>query len=284
MGRITAEDRKRYADKVSEYKTVITQGQAREKTLCDLLSQDSVGSSYKRITLAEEALGIYSYQLLLSNLSVTMLGIKSEDWLAEARKTLYRAMKYLEDTVTPYIDVPFSDYEPKLEELSELSQEKRYLLIRKFGFAIQQLEDAFGETSKWKWSFVEIWAKFATIAKNFLNLKTIVKNMDIDSDCREATVDHLNLVKRLFQQSADRYREKYELVSARVEDFNLAITYLSALKRLNALLGERDDVETLKKKIDIWNNKKESDAKKRDETAKAHAAAAAAAARESADE
>lgn len=272
MGKITAEDRKRYADKVNEYKTLISQGQARERTLQDLLNQDQTGASYKRINLAEEALVVYSYQLLLSNLSVAMLGIKSEDWLAEARKTLYRAMKYLEDTVTPYIDVPFSDYEDKLAELEDFSQSKRYLLIRKFGFAVQQLEDAFGETSKWKWAFVEVWAKFATIAKNFLNLKTLAANMDIDSDCRQETVDHLSLVKRLFQQSADRYREKYELVSARIEDFNLAITYLSALKRLNALLGERDDVETLKKKIEIWNNKKEADAKKRDEARKAQEA------------
>jgi hypothetical protein len=272
MSKITAEDRKRYSDKVSEYKMLIGQGQARERTLQDLLNQDQSGASYKRINLAEEALVIYSYQLLLSNLSFAMLGIKSEDWLAEARKTLYRAMKYLEDTVTPYIDVPFSDYEDKLVELEAFSQAQRYLLIRKFGFAIQQLEDAFGETSKWKWAFVEIWAKFATVAKNFLNLKTLVQNMDIDSDCRDETSDHLLLVKRLFQQSADRYREKYELVSARIEDFNLAITYLSALKRLYALLGEREDVETLKKKIDIWNNKKEADAKKRDEVQKAQAA------------
>ncbi len=273
MGKITPEDRKRYSDKVVEYKQLIVQGQSREKTLGDLLAQDPSGASYKRINLAEEALVIYSYQLLLNSLSVAMLGIRSEDWLAEARKTLYRAMKYLEDTVSPYIDVPFSDYEAKLEELAEFSQDKRYLLIRKFGFAIAQLEEGFGETSKWKWSFVEIWAKFATIAKNFLNLKTLVKNMDIDSDCREVTIDHLNLVKRLFQQSADRYREKYELVSARIEDFNIAIMYLSALKRLNALIGERDDVDTLKKKIDIWNNKKEADAKKRDEQHKAAAKA-----------
>lgn len=274
MSKITAEDRKRYADKVAEYKQLIGQGQARERTLQDLLNQDQTGASYKRINLAEEALVIYSYQLLLSNLSVAMLGIKSEDWLADARKTLYRALKYLEDTVTPYIDVPFSDYEMKLSELDDFSQSKRYLLIRKFGFAVQQLEDAFGETSKWKWAFVETWAKFATVAKNFLNLKTLMTNMDIDSDCREETVDHLNLVKRLFQQSADRYREKYELVSARIEDFNLAITYLSALKRIHALIGEREDVETLKKKIDIWNNKKEADAKKRDEERKAQAAQA----------
>ncbi len=268
MGKITAEARKSYADKVAEYKIAIAQGQAREKTLNELLSKDQSGAGYKRLSLAEETLMIYSYTLLLNTLSVAMLGLRNEDWLSEARKVLYRAMKYLEDTVTPYIDVPFSDYESKLAEIADFTPDKRYLLLRKLGFAIQQLEEGFGETSKWKWSFVEIWAKYATIAKNMLNLKTLVQDMDMDSPYREATTDHLNLVKRLFQQSADRFREKYELVSSRPEDFNLAITYLSALKRLHAILGERDEVETLKKKIEIWNNKKEADAKKRDEEAK----------------
>ncbi len=269
MAKITAEARKAYADKVAEYKVLISQGLAHEKTLNELLAKDQEGAGYKRISLADEALMVYSHTLLLNTLSVSMLGIRNEDWLSEARKVLYRALKYLEDVVTPYIDVPFSDYEGKLAEIADYASDMRHSLLLKVGFAIQQLEEGFGETSKWKWSFVEIWAKYATIAKNMLNLKTLVKDMDLDSPFREATTDHLNLVKRLFQQSADRYREKYELVSSREEDFNLAIMYLSALKRLHAILGERDEADTLKKKIEIWNNKKEADAKKRDELAKA---------------
>jgi len=271
MAKITAEARKAYADKVAEYKVLISQGLAHEKTLNELLSKDPEGAAYKRISLAEEALMVYSHTLLLNTLSVSMLGIRNEDWLSEARKVLYRALKYLEDVVTPYIDAPFSDYEGKLAEIADYASDMRHSLLLKVGFAIQQLEEGFGETSKWKWSFVEIWAKYATIAKNMLNLKTLVKDMDLDSPFREATTDHLNLVKKLFQQSADRYREKYELVSSREEDFNLAIMYLAALKRLHAILGERDEVDTLKKKIEIWNNKKEADAKKRDELAKAPA-------------
>jgi hypothetical protein len=269
MAKITAEARKKYADTVTEYRQFINQGLGREKTLNDLLAKDQNGLGYKRLNLAEETLALYSYYVLLNTLSVSILGIRNEDYLLEARKTLYRVIKYLEDTVTPFVDVAFSEYEPRLMEIEGYSPEKRYLLLRKLGFGIQQLEDAYGDNSKWKWSFVELWAKYATVAKNLLNLKSIVKDMDIDSNCRETVTDHLNLVKKIFQQSADRYREKYELVSNRIEDFNLAITYLSALKRINILLGEKDEVETLKKKIDVWNTKKESDAKKREELQKA---------------
>lgn len=272
MGRITADDRKRYADKVEEYKGTISQGLAREKTLAEVLRRDPTGAGYKLINLAEETMVTYSWQLLLNSLSLSLLGIRNEDWLSEARKTLYRAIKYLEDAVTPFVDVPFSDYEPKLEEIADFSAEARYLLIRKLGFAISELEAGYGDNSKWRWSFVDIWAKFATIAKNFLNLKTLMADIDMDSPIRSIVTDHLNLVKKLYQQTADRYREKYELSSSRPEDFDQAILYLSGLRRLAMVLGERDEAETLKKKIEVWKNKKEADAKKREQLLEGKAA------------
>jgi hypothetical protein len=265
MGKITNEARKRYFDKQTEYKQAIDQGLAREKIILDLLSKDESGAGYKRLTLAEDALSVFSYYILMNTLSLSLLGVKNEDMLTEGRKTLYRAMKYVEDVVTPYVDVPFSEYEKKLEEIENFEPEKRYSLLRKFGFAIKQLEDGFGDNSKWKWSFVEIWAKYATIAKNLLNLKTTIANLDFSSPYREVTTYHLQLVKKLFQQTADRYREKYELVTTKIEDFRFAITYLSALRRIHILLGEKDESETLKKKIDIWSTKMEADIKKQDD-------------------
>jgi len=268
MGRITQEDRKKYFDKVTEYKKVIDAQLSHEKSLVEIMQRDTQGAAYKRILLADETLNIFSYYVLLNTLSISMLGVKNEDMLGEARKTLYRAMKYMEDTVTPYIDVPFSDYEDKLAEIETFEPDKRYALIRKFGFSIQQLEEAYGDNSKWRWSFVEIWAKFATIAKNILDLKAVVSLMDFESQYREVTTYHLQLVKRLFREAADKYREKYELMSFKPEDFKLSLTYMQSLKRLHAILGERDEAETLKKKIDIWNNKMEADRKRKEEKEK----------------
>jgi hypothetical protein len=66
-------------------------------------------------------------------------------------------------------------------------------------------------------------------------------------------------------QAADRYREKYELSTNRIDDFKLAIAFLGALRRINALLGDRDEAETVKKKADIWAAKLEADQKKKEE-------------------
>jgi hypothetical protein len=94
-----------------------------------------------------------------------------------------------------------------------------------------------------------------------------VANTDPRSPDYEPTVYSLRLVKKLLMQAADRYREKYELSTNRTDDFKMGINFLSALRRLHILLGDRDDGETVKKKLDIWTSKLETDIKKQEEAA-----------------
>jgi hypothetical protein len=265
MGKITQEQRNRYFEKVKEHRKTIEAGLAKEKTLLELLAKDENGAAYKRLSLAEATLDLCSWYVLINTLSVSLLGIKNEDYLLEARKTLVRAIKYLEDTVSPYLDAPFSDYEAKLEEIKDFDPENRYRLVRKLGFAVQSLEDAFGENSKYSTSFIELWGKMAAVSKNLIGLRTAVADTDFNSPIRNTALAHIGLVKSLFQRSADKYREQYELYTHKHEDFKKAIVYLQALRRLHVVLSERDDAETLKKKIDIWMTKLEADQKRAEE-------------------
>jgi hypothetical protein len=66
-------------------------------------------------------------------------------------------------------------------------------------------------------------------------------------------------------QAADRYREKYELSTNRIDDFKQGMIFLSALRRFHIILGDREEAETVKKKLDIWSVKLESDIKKQQE-------------------
>lgn len=267
MARITLEQRNRYAAKVKEYKASTDAILATEQSLLTLLKQQSQGAGYARIKLANEALVLTSYYILVNTLSVSLLGIKNEDYLAEARKAIGRSIKYLEEIVTGYVDAAFSEYEKNLEEISEVSYEERYALLRKIGFAIREIEEGYGANSKWKWAFVEIWAKYAVVAKNMLDLKKAYQDMDLTSPNRMVVISYISFVKRMFQNTADRYREKYEMFSNKMEDFKQAILYLTGLRRLHIIFGERAEADELKKKIEIWSTKLESDQKKREEEA-----------------
>jgi len=194
-----------------------------------------------------------------------MLKQRSEEALNDGRKTLYKAVIYFEEVVSPLVDAPFSDYEERLAEIDAIDAHKRYNLVRKTGLALQLLEAAYGDNTKWKWAFVELEGRFAAVAKNIMNLKTAVANTDPGSPDYEPTMYHLRMIKKLLMQAADRYREKYELSTNRNDDFKMGIHFLNALRRIHALLGERLEAETLKKKADIWSSKLEMDQKRKEE-------------------
>ncbi len=265
MGKITQEQRDKFAAKGQELKKVIDALVEKEKLLNDAIAADQTQAVYKRLAVADEILNLASHYLLMNALSVSLLGIKNEDHLGDARKAIARVFTNLEDCVTNLIDAPFSEYEDKLGAMADYTAEARYRLLSKLGFAIRDLEEAYGQGSKWKWFFVDFWGKFAATAKNMLDLKALQANLDFDSPVREVTTNHLALVKRQLGQSADRFREKYEAYSNSVADFRSSILFLSALRRVHVLCNDRDEAEDLKKKITIWKAKLDGDLKKKDE-------------------
>ena len=265
MAKISNEAKNRYFEKIKDFKVHLDEIAEREKEILATLEEDEETLFYKKIDLAQEALNMVSYFVLMNSLSTYLLGVKNEAYLNTARKGCYKSIIYLEDVVSPFIDSPFSDYEERLSKIEKLSEEMRYSLLRKLGLTIQLLIDGFGENSKWKWSFVELDGRFATISKNMLDMKSLLTNLDPRADHYEATVGHLSLAKSLLQKAADRYRQKYELSTLRIDDFKLAIRYLGGLRRLHIVLGESEESEALKKKIEIWRSKMETDSKKKDQ-------------------
>ncbi len=263
MGKISNETRYLYTEKIKAYKERIDGILAREKNLNDVIMKDPNGAAFKRLILSDEMLNLASNYLVLNGMSVAMLGVKSEDALNEARKGIYKSIIYLEDIVSGAIDVPFSDYEDKLAEIVNFDGQRRYGLVRKLGLAIRLLEDAYGENTKWRWSFVELEGRFAAVTKNLFDMKSAVVNLDPRSPEYETTTYYSRIMKRLLSQSADRYRERYELSTNRIDDFKLAISFLGSLRRIHVLLGERDEAETVKKKMDIWTTKLDADQKKK---------------------
>jgi hypothetical protein len=259
------EARRRYAEYIQDYKNSILTTLNKEKMLREVIARNPSGAAYQKLVLAEENLNLVANYLLMSSLSLSFLGVRNEAFLNDSRKGIYKAIIYLEEVVSAFVDAPFSDYEERLEAITSFSDENRLKLVRKMGFTIDSLEEGYGDNSKWKWSFVELEGRFAVVAKNLLNLKTFVAGMDPRAEGYSARMAHLALARELLQLAADRYREKYELSTLRIDDIKAAINFLSAVRRLHIVLGESDQADVIKKKTDIWRTKMENDLKKAEE-------------------
>ena len=158
MAKITQQARKNYSELTNEYKKIIDEIAAMENTFNSDVKKGVIAEKveYEKIRVADSVLNLISYYVLLNNLSYNLLGVKNENYLNEARKAVYRILIYLEDVVSDNIDIPFSDLSEYLEKISELSDAKRFEIVKKLGLSIDLIKDSFGENSKWKWSFVEL--------------------------------------------------------------------------------------------------------------------------------
>jgi hypothetical protein len=207
----------------------------------------------KLFELAGEMCNLASNYLAINGISLAVLEARNEDALNEGRKALYKAVIYLENVVTARTDAPFSEYETNLAELAGVSEERRWMLIRKLGLSIDLLKNAYGTHSKWKWSFVDIEGRFATIVKNLFDLKNAVQNTSPQTAGYETATRHYRLIVKLLEQAADRYIERFTLSTKRAEDVRLAVNYLGALKYVYSVFADSENVEKAQKKHDGWN-------------------------------
>ncbi|MCL2443618.1 MAG: hypothetical protein FWD13_09185 [Treponema sp.] len=268
MAKTSDKDRQMYYGKVKIYVSMTKALLDTEKKLLVEAKKPTPQAPLLKLNLADEMLNLASFYMAINGISQSVLKNKNEEALNDARKALYKAVIYLEEVVSNSIDAPYSDYEEKLALIESFDPNQRYILISKMGLAIDMLESAYGDNSKWRWTFVEIEGRFATTAKNIINLKNVYVNASPQSQYYDSSVYHLRLVKKLLAQAADRYREKYELSTGQTLDFKTGINYLSALRRLHIILGENEESQEIKKKLTIWSTKLETDLKKQEEAKK----------------
>lgn len=268
MAKVKEEAKKKYFERIAPYRKKINELKDKERRIEAVLKGNDAGDPYKRLHMAEDNLTAASYYLVMNSLSVSLLGVKNETALNDAKKACSLAIIQFEKVFTDLIDVPFSDYEDFLKSTASFHEMKRYDLVRKAGLALSLVKDSFGEKSKWKWPMVELEARLAVIAKNNLDLKTLVQGMDPRSEGYRERIEFFNLTRKMLQKAADDYRLKYELVTNRADDFRKAISYLGTLKRLSMLLGRQNEAVNLKRKIEIWKKKMDSDHKLREDASR----------------
>ena len=175
MAKITNEDRELFKKESKQYEDLIKAELDKEKEMLTTMKGDAVGVEYKKLILAEQMIYIATLYNAINTASVKILEVKNNDALNEGRKILYKALIYLEEVVTNIVNVAPSEVSDKMEAIANTPLEKRYFLVRKLGLAIQMIIDAFGDNSKWKWSFVELEGRFAVVAKNLYDFKNYVK-------------------------------------------------------------------------------------------------------------
>ncbi|MDR2510014.1 MAG: hypothetical protein LBC77_05145 [Spirochaetaceae bacterium] len=249
-----AEKQKYYDDRIHRYEANIQRLVKHEAAVLEECRLDTESAAVKLFELSNEMLNLASNYLALNGIARSVLGMRDEESLSEARKSITKSIIYLENVVTKLVDASFFEYERKLAELSSVPPERKYYVTKKIGAAIALLKYHYGDNTKWYWSFVDIEARFTAVAKNLLDLKKAYSNNNPSSEDYEPLLYHLRMVKDLLAYQANRFHERYSLSSKRPDDLRSAIAFLSALKQILVILNERREAEEIRKKHDAWQS------------------------------
>lgn len=262
MAKISEEMRLHFNEVIIPYKEKISALLAKEKTMLNGMHKGDIDLGNKKLLLCEDMIYISTLYMAQNSLSLKVLNVKNNDALNDARKVLYKAIIYMEEIVTDKIDIAYTDLTEDLETIQNIPISRRFILMKKLGLSISMLKEAFGDNSKWKLSFVELEGRFATIAKNLLDMKECVKYyFDPSSENYETTVLYIRLVEKQLNESANAYRNKYETSSRRIDDMRNGIKYLLALRKFYIAIGKTDSAEEVKRKALVWKDKMDSDHK-----------------------
>ena len=258
--------RKKVVSSFARKQTAIKNGlknlSKKKKNILSVLKSSPGDASYKKLTLAEEMIYVATLYIAINGSSLKIMELKNNDALNDARKMLYKAIIYLEEIVTNSINIAYSELADQMAAIANVPVQKRYMLVQKLGLAIQMVIDGFGDNSKWKWSFVELQGRFSVVAKNLLDMKAAVKDyFNPNSSDYDTTVLYIRLLKKLLDDSATAYRDRYELSTRRIDDINAGINFLLANRRISIALGNSEEAEEIKKKAITWKKLMESDQK-----------------------
>lgn len=263
MAQITSDQREQYAKSAKPYQAKMGACAESEKQLILQSKTDAKAAPYKKIELCNLMIEWASLHMACNSLSVQIMNFRNNDVLNDARKLLYKAIIYMEDIVTPVIDMPYGDLIKNYDSIARLSTNDRFTLVTKLGFMIASLEEAFGENSKWKWSFVELRGRFACVVKNFIDMRIAAKAyLDPGNPEYETSTLYIRMLSKLLDNAGTGYRDKYELSTKRIDDMKNAIRFALAKHRLCLTINNVKDAEEAKGKAVVWNNKLKNDQKK----------------------
>lgn len=206
-----------------------------------------------------------SVYINMNDASMEYLEVKNTAFLESARKEFYKAVQELEEIVGTDIERPLAENKDYLGPINHVSIRNILHLSRRLLYVFDTLKDKIGEGSKWKWSFVDIHVRIATLVKNLVNFSELEKYRNFKSEFFKDREELLKLVKITLEDAAKEARNKYEMSTKAPEDIRRAVELLTTLRNIHALYGERSEAQKTKTVIDALMARLESEEKKEDQ-------------------
>lgn len=264
----TKAEKAAYNDYIKEYKAQIDDCYKKVKELEAKKKKMPNIQGYVNLEMILEFLKTIFLYINMSDASLEMMNVKNEKFLDTARKEFYKVLQLMEDTVGKEADRSLKENEDYLKMIDRVTPLQLLRFIQRLHLTIKTIFERLGESSKWRWSFVEIQARVAVITKNIINFSDIQRYRDPRSPFYKERQELLQICRKSLEDAAQQYRVKYENSTKVPEDMLRSIELLTVLRRIHILFGDSDEATKLKNRIEALRGNLEKVEKDKEEEKK----------------
>jgi len=262
---ISKAEKAAYNDEIKDLKSSVDKLQKKvNESMVKRKKMPDIAAYYNLEAVAIQLLIIDSY-LKMNDLSLEMLGIKNENYLNNARKEFYKILQNMEEILGKDVDRSLKENDLYIEKIDRFNPHQILKLMQRIHFILRSLRSKVGESSKWKWSFVELQSRVAVITKNITKFSDVAKYRDPRVEFFYDRRDLMQLCKDSLTEAARQFRAKYEMAGKSREDLKKSIEFLSSLRRIHVIFGESEEATKLKNTIDAGRLALESEDKAQEE-------------------
>lgn len=255
---VSKDQKNLFNEKVRSYRNFSEDVKKEAATLKAVARKNPKLDPYVQIRTAILSLQRSNTLVLMSRLSQEIQSIKNDSYLNEARKEIGARLGELTKLVGEDLDAGLTDNLEKLEQISEVSYEQRLRLVRAFKQCIENVRQAMGETSKWRWYFPDLQLKLTTLSRNLIDYKKYERTRDPNDPDFEPLRELLRFTLDEAQSAAQEYRTKYELSTKEVTDLIVIRKLFEMQKRLYTFTNQRDELGRITTSLDAINEKIEA--------------------------
>lgn len=257
------EDIKDFKQRIEEIKKEINFYKAQQKKHPEL-------ENYYQLGVVLEFIKYINTCILINDLSVNLLGIKSQNYLEDARKGLYSVFQIMDKVVGNDIEGGLDENKALLDRIPEFTPLHKLNFLKAQKELVNKIIDSFGENTKWRWSWPELHFKLAVLAKNLMDFRAFEKDRDINSPNYYVFREHYAYIVELCNIAAQEYRMKFDLSTNDTGDLRKSVSLLDLVRRIYMITGRTDDlgrtktlIESLNNKIDAIESEKDKNKKKK---------------------
>lgn len=260
---VDAGTKKDYNAKISEQKKILAEYDKDIATLKKSMVANTKLAPFFHIGIASKILKQVDVYIDMNQLSERMMGIKNNANLDTAKRLLNNLFLEMEKVVTLNLDTSLTHNKEMIDQIKPFNARMKLNFYKYVEKSIRRLIAAYGDNTKWKWSFPELWAKLAIVGKNIMDFREIQAKRDPREEFYYDRQEMLNIVKDALFSASNQYRDKFEISTKSSNDLVYAMKLLQDLRKIATMTGDTELGKKCKSGIDSYKTRIKAEEKEK---------------------